>query len=265
MRLRNEEEFVGLAIESHLPFLDELVIVHNGCMDRTPQIVATYARRFPQKIRAYHYEPEVHPPGTPEYQCTPADSPHSLVNYYNFALCRTTRKVAVKIDGDHVAIPSVFRALAQVARRAGLRRLKFWKSFAAYMGFLGLNLYVQDGRWFVNGNYPLTEWDHGFFPVTDETWHMFDPRWEVLETGGLPNWRLRKIAFYHLKALKRDRGYGNWNFSNDQAVADPEVDKVRRRWHAPSLIPFEQYRRLEPMALRLPDPGSLGIPIPTSC
>jgi len=261
MRLRNEEDFVALAIESHLPFLDELVVVHNGCTDRTPEIVSQYANRFPDKIRAYHYEPVVYPPGTPEYRSVAADSPHSLVNYYNFALCRTTRKVAVKIDGDHVAIPSAFRALTRIVRREGLRRLKFWKRFAAYMGFLGLNLYVQEGKMFVNGNYPLTEWDHGFFPVTSETWHKFDPRWEVLETGTLPNWWMRTIAFYHLKALKRDRGYGNWGFTADQASVDPEVEKVRRRWHEPSLIPLEEYRRLEPMARSLPDPIRLGIPI----
>src|SRR5262249_21697516 len=154
MRLRNEEEFVALAIDSHLPFLDELVIVHNGCTDRTPEIVDDYARRFPDKVRAYWYEPEVHPYGTSEYQGLPPDSPHSLVNYYNYALCQTTRQVAVKIDGDHVAIPPAFRSLTRVVRRQGLRRLEFWESFRAYLGFLGLNLLGAEGRLVVARNYP---------------------------------------------------------------------------------------------------------------
>src|SRR5206468_7308345 len=38
MRVRDEEQFLALAIESHLPFLDELVIVYNACTDRTPEI-----------------------------------------------------------------------------------------------------------------------------------------------------------------------------------------------------------------------------------
>jgi glycosyltransferase involved in cell wall biosynthesis len=260
MRLRNEEEFAALAIESHLPFLDELVVVHNGCTDRTPEIVDDYARRFPDKIRARWYEPEVYPYGTPEYQSLPPDSPHSLVNYYNYALCETTRQVAVKIDGDHVAIPAAFRSLTRAVRRQGLRRLKFWKSFRAYMGFLGLNLWRAEGRLFVNGNYPLTEWDHGFFRVTPATWHVFDPRWEVLERGGLPTWLMNTIAFYHLKGLKSDRGYGNWSFREDAPAIDAEVEKVRQRWHDPRLVALEEYRRAEPMARDLPDPAALGIP-----
>ncbi|GAJ65694.1 hypothetical protein HI13_contig00042-0004 [Edwardsiella piscicida] len=46
------------------------------------------------------------PQGSKEHISLPPDSVNSLVNYYNYALSMTTRKYAVKIDGDIIFDPS---------------------------------------------------------------------------------------------------------------------------------------------------------------
>ncbi len=102
MRFRNEEQFVEMAIESVICCLDELVIVHNGCTDRTPQIIEACRQRHPEQIRIYEYKPAVGLPGSAEHRSQPMDSQHSLVNYYNYALTKTSHKIAIKIDGDEL-------------------------------------------------------------------------------------------------------------------------------------------------------------------
>ena len=105
MRIKNEQQFVRLAIESHLPFYDEIVAVYNDCTDATPQILRDLAAKYPQKIKVFHYLPKVVPVATKEHAKTPTDSVHSTANYYNYALSKTTYRVAAKLDADHLAIP----------------------------------------------------------------------------------------------------------------------------------------------------------------
>lgn len=100
MRLRNEAEFLGKAIESWLPLLDELVIVYNNCQDKTGEVAKNYLKKYPEKIKVYHYLPIVYPQGSSLFKKLSDNDPHSLVNYYNFSLSKTTKQWAVKIDGD---------------------------------------------------------------------------------------------------------------------------------------------------------------------
>lgn len=100
MRLRNEGEFLAQSIESWLPLLDELIIVYNNCQDNTAEIAEQYTKLYPNKIKTFHYVPIVYPQGSENYKNLEANNPHSLVNYYNFSLSQTTKKWAIKIDGD---------------------------------------------------------------------------------------------------------------------------------------------------------------------
>jgi len=96
-RVKNEEEILSASLDSHIPFLDEIIIVYNGSTDNTPQIINEYVKKFPQIVKAYHYKPNVHPPFSKLHVGTPSSSPHSLVNYYNYALSKTTKKIVVKL------------------------------------------------------------------------------------------------------------------------------------------------------------------------
>jgi len=66
MRLKNEAAYLDRAIASHLPGLDELIIVFNDCQDETPDICAAWASRQPDKVKVVEYEPKVIPIGTLE-------------------------------------------------------------------------------------------------------------------------------------------------------------------------------------------------------
>ena len=116
MRVKNEQQFVRLAIESHLPFYDEIVAVYNDCTDATPQILHDLAAKYPQKIKVFHYLPKVVPVATKEHTQTPTESVHSTANYYNYALSKCTYRVAVKLDADHLAIPCKLALLIKTIR-----------------------------------------------------------------------------------------------------------------------------------------------------
>src|SRR5947207_7983507 len=95
VRLKNEEDYLELALASIAPFFDEIVIVYNGCTDRTPEIVERFAASD-KRVRAFHYVPEVFPPGSDMHRRLPADHVNSLVHYYNFALSKASYRVCAK-------------------------------------------------------------------------------------------------------------------------------------------------------------------------
>lgn len=97
VRLRDEETWCGLAIESFLPWVDELVIAVQPSADNTRIVVADYDKQ----AKIYDY-PFLTKPNGPGHDGLPEDSVHTPSYYYNFALSKTTRTHVVKLDGDIV-------------------------------------------------------------------------------------------------------------------------------------------------------------------
>lgn len=244
MRLRNEAEYLPAVIESHLPYLDELVIVFNRCTDNTPDIVADYARQYPEKIKAYAYPFFVHPQGSNKHVSTSPISVHSLVHYYNFALSRTTYKYVVKVDGDHIAIPKAFARLTNHVKT---------EQPEVFVKFAGINLVAQNGEIGVWADEPLCgiHGDIGFFPVSKNIRYMHHERYEVLAhalaraDGG--------IAFFHLKQLKSDNGLSNYDLqANPQSPYSGALNLVNtpkrmlswsefvKSYNVPSYVPSPQ-------------------------
>jgi len=168
LRVRNGERFVRLAVESHLPFYDEIIACYNDCTDGTEAILLDLQRRHPGKIKVHHYRPKVHRMATPQHRQTPADSVHSLANYYNYALTKTTRSIAVKLDDDHLAIPCNLAPAVAAIRAdlaAGRRKLYF---------FSGLNLIRARGEIMLGGRarYPFSgQGDIVYFPVSASAYY----------------------------------------------------------------------------------------------
>jgi len=123
VRTRNGADFIEAVIRSHIGHFDEIVVVHNRCTDETPAILARLQSEFgADRLPVFDYRPEVFPPGSVQHVQEPADSPRSLVTYYNFALARTRFAVALKLDDDHVAnAAEVARVVARI-RREGIPR-----------------------------------------------------------------------------------------------------------------------------------------------
>ena len=116
MRIKNEQEFVRLAIESHIDFYDEIIAVYNDCSDNTEMILRDLATKHPQKIKVFHYLPKVVPMKTKEHAQTPTESVHSMANYSNYALSQCSYRVVVKLDADHLAIPCKLAPLIKTIR-----------------------------------------------------------------------------------------------------------------------------------------------------
>ncbi|MGH7080220.1 MAG: hypothetical protein ACREFU_19245 [Acetobacteraceae bacterium] len=264
MRLRNEAEFVDRAIASHIDAVDELAIVCNDCTDEAPEICARWQRRYPEKITVAEYAPSIVQWGTPESLSIDPCSPHSLANYYNFALARTNRHIVIKVDGDHLAMSPRFQRICNRVRRD----LRPDQRYPIY----GLNLTCDNGEIVVYNYYnysphptgnltqkpgppPFTGGDHTFYYVDRTSFHKADPveGFEYIDLSGkrrFPSAHLT-YCFLHVKGMKADRGTGNW-------VQDGTGQRNQRsRWigqvFAPDpscLAPVEAMRRHNPMYFR---------------
>jgi hypothetical protein len=251
MRLRNEAEFLALAVRSFFG-LDELVIVYNSCSDETPAIARECARMDPDRIKIFEYEPIVYPPGSAQFMALPEHSPHSLVSYYNFALLQTCCRWAVKVDGDQIGLP-MFNIFCEMLRRGAAE---------AYYTFQGINLWRHDDKLHVNLNRPLTGGkDQGFFPVSGDTFYIKSSEVEQEDLNyKVPRRRVGEPLFYHLKGVKRDRGLALYNFDgNDESKLRPLIDQ----WYSnPKLVSVRDY--LREFWPTLPPPESLGVRLPAS-
>jgi len=210
MRIRNGEDFLEAAIRSHIDCFDEIVAVHNQSTDGTVDILMRLAGEYGPKIKLFHYTDRVYPPGSAEHAREPANSPNSLVNYYNFALSRTTRTIVTKLDDDHLAMPARMRALADRVR-ADPSILD--KSMAC---FSGVNLArTETGKLGLPASDLLCgNGDHWFFRISDETWFERDRRFEKLRHSGLRR-RFYGFAYWHLKYLKPGSGFANYELDRN--------------------------------------------------
>ena len=101
VRLRDEEVWARLALESYVDWCDELIVVLNVCSDRTPEIVADFRTRYPGKTRVYVYPHEIWPMGPGHDRC-PEGDPRASAALHNFTQSKSKRTHVVKLDGDMV-------------------------------------------------------------------------------------------------------------------------------------------------------------------
>ena len=196
MRLHNEERYLGKVIESYIDILDELIIVYNNCTDRTEEISLFYKEKYPEKIKLYEYKPRVYGPGTIEHASTHPLDEQSLVNYYNFALSKTTLSHAMKVDGDCIVIKE---RLLDIKRKALLP-----ENDNRYHYFYGVNLkWSKDNELAINKPTPLTAgFDHGVFKVSSKTYFTHSYNYELFKHNLIDS--DNGIVYYHLKFLKPD-------------------------------------------------------------
>lgn len=210
MRLRNEGEFLAHSIESWLPLLDELIIVYNNCQDNTGSISEKYATLYPNKVKVYHYLPVVYPQGSSKYKELDDNDYHSLVNYYNFALSKTTKKWAIKLDGDLILDQSKKSLLLEKYRELEINRPE------CFLPVSGINLVDNEGKLFVpsSSKYCGVYGDLCLFRVDKDSIFKKGENVEYLDLSKrtkLPN----IFAYYHLKFIKNDFGIGNYDFRNN--------------------------------------------------
>ena len=204
LRVKNGADYVEPAIRSHIRHFDEIVAVFNGCTDATPDILARLEVEFSGSLRVFDYRPEVFPPGSSRHATEPADSPHSLVHYSNFALAQTRYSAVTKLDDDHIALDAPLEEMCRRIRARGCRLTAIWC-------FSGLNLaHMADGSLGVPMTDPISgSGDIGFFTPTSATRFRHDSRFERFNRGGIPR-EFAGFLYWHMKYLKCASGFANY-------------------------------------------------------
>jgi glycosyltransferase involved in cell wall biosynthesis len=236
MRVRNGARFLKRTIESHIDCFDEIVAVYNDCTDETPGILRALADKYPGRLSVHEYEPSVYPPGSEGHRNTPADSVHSLANYYNYALSKTTCRIATKLDDDHLAIRPNLKAAVGYIRERGLRNTA--------LCFSGINLLESSaGDTGVFCNLPFSgNRDIFFFPVSRETCFYRNEANEVLHTPRFKR-RYAGILYFHLKFLKE-----NYGFDGKTLAENPDGRYARIRDFVrdeSEIMPLEEFVSLD--------------------
>ena len=237
MRIKNEEQFIRLAIESYLPFYDEIVAVYNDCSDNTEAILLALQQQYPDKLKVFHYLPRVHPVGTPEHAATAGhdDDVHSSANYYNYAVSKCTYSIATKLDADHLAIPHTLEpALKKISAEfyAGADKLFLFSGLNVIRNESGELGMVQTGQPLVgNGDHWYHRIDErSFFVNHTNTQHLNQKlRWGVpAEYVGL--------FYFHLKHLRTDRAkislenYGWMSFADFATLEHIKTIAAKLKW-----------------------------------
>ncbi|PAF46353.1 hypothetical protein BKH46_07745 [Helicobacter sp. 12S02634-8] len=120
LRAKNEAATIGLAIETCLPALDELIITAQPSCDDTYEICLQKAQKYPDKIKLFYYTPEVVP--VPYSHCAKKGaaiqnsnqfSIHNFAHYNNFGLTKISYKYYVKIDADQIYFTQKFQELKE--------------------------------------------------------------------------------------------------------------------------------------------------------
>lgn len=212
LRVRNGEDFVRESLTSHIDYLDEIVCVYNRCTDQTPDILLEMERRYPQKIRLFHYVPDVAAPGSEWHKELSWDSVHCMSNYSNFALTQTRFSHAVKVDDDQLLFGERFSLYCDAIRAGRDAHL-----LNSYLNFSGVNLFRSGNKILIPSHEPISgHGDIGIFPVGSSTYFTKNRKFERLNFGSL---RRQAIGFmyWHLKFLKRGEGFNNYDLQENQS------------------------------------------------
>jgi glycosyltransferase involved in cell wall biosynthesis len=250
MRIKNGADFLEPTIRSHIAHVDEIVALHNGSTDGSPEILARLAQEFAPKLRVIHYAETVFPPGSAGHASEPPDSPRSFVNASNCALAATRYRIAVKVDDDHLALAGRLARTVAAIRTGGYR-------LDHVLCFSGLNLARDDaGTLGVLAREPFSGGgDIGFFEVTPRTRFIHDARFETFDHDGR-----RRIfgdfLYWHLKFLKAGLGFANYDLARGD---NPRFERKREEFIADrKVISVAELRRKAPPML-----GVLGaLPLP---
>jgi hypothetical protein len=263
MRLKNEAEFLDRTFETHIDGFDEIIATFNDCSDETPEICHRWAKKYPDKIKVFEYEPKTLGWSTPEARAVETQSPHSYANYSNYALSLTNRQIAVKLDGDHSAVRSRFRPICDWVRKNLPPRTHFplyGLNITAHGGEIGVyNFYdfkatYEGDRSKKIGQAPFTSGDHCFYHVDENSWHEVDriEGFEIMNLAGKPRHPKAPFtySFFHMKGMKRDRGTGSWGDASKGELLRAEWIRNVREIDPRHVAAVEEMMRHNPVYFR---------------
>ncbi len=200
-RLRNGQDFLQNAIESHIDFCDEIILVDNNSTDNTKSICLAMQKKYPNKVKFYCYTPEVHGVWNAKWQTTPDNSVHALSYYYNRTMSKTSYTYVAKLDDDMLIFDK--KLLSDLIKKIRSQ----WLNYLQILPQINLNRI--DGTIVTplvspsSNILPPIAWlylDHGIFPISPKTYFVNASICEVLL---FPFWtRISSPCFFHLKWLR---------------------------------------------------------------
>jgi len=159
----------------------------------------------------------------------------------------------MKCDADHVIIPERINSVIGIVRHPWLHPRYHFPRFNCFLGYRGLNLWDQNGKFFVNLREPVTEY-HGVFPVSERTWFRHDPRWEVLESEHLRRLKICHYGFYHVRFVKVGRE------QDLKGYPPPDINSTKMKWNvgcSPNWCRWKNTAPITPMPMGYPTPPDL--------
>ncbi|MGL5487756.1 MAG: hypothetical protein ACRDC6_15940, partial [Shewanella sp.] len=180
LRIKNGAEFLRSSIETHIPYYDEIIACYNDCTDNTAEILHELKDKYPEKIKVFEYLPKVHPIFSDAHNSCATDNVHSLANFYNYTLSKTSYKIATKLDDDHIAIDRNLIPAITAIRRDMLLGVKKIYTFS------GVNLaFDTNEKLGVYKREPLVgTGDHMYFPVSSEIYFSQEKNVEAFRFVG---------------------------------------------------------------------------------
>lgn len=189
VRLRDEEAWARLALESFVDWCDELVVVLNYCSDRTPEIVEEFCARHPDKTLVYQYPHKIWPLG-PGHDLCPEGDPRASAALYNFTQSKSTYSHAVKLDGDMVMMDWAGAEIRRLMSE-GQDRIRF----------SGIDLAGDDLAH--TGSHPRCR-TNGVYKITPQTWYKQGPATQNLQgIIMMPECEIQRPAFLHFKWARK--------------------------------------------------------------
>ena len=202
-RIKNWDDFLEEVIESHLPFLDEIILVNNQSKDNTEEICKRLEEKYPNKIKFYNYNYKVYAPWA--NFTIKSNSIHSFSYFSNWILTRTKYKYITAIDDDNLFINWAWEKI---------RKYILENHPKEYITFWWINLLKKKWQIWICKNRD-TAWRFGdiwFYPISRKTYYDYF-NWNSRFVFNLPYKRFW-LTFLHLKYLKKNYWLINTKNSN---------------------------------------------------
>lgn len=101
-RIKNAESSIELAIRSIIDVMDEVIVVDNESSDGTLDILIKLQKKYPNKIKIFHYNKKLCRAGKNYADCVRRNPSGSLAKYYNYAFSKATSEYVMKCDANYI-------------------------------------------------------------------------------------------------------------------------------------------------------------------
>jgi len=226
-RLHNSSEFLKIVVESHLPLVDEVILINNNSTDTTADVCKKLVEQYGEKIKYYEYPFDHKPYSTKEHFETPENSLYSWIYYSNRCHAKANYSHICKLDDDHLMLNELCD-LEDMRKRV----LSSENKFHMYSGYNIIQQWNKYMRIASSWWYSWYMWDLGLYKFGQYTYFEKSTRFEVLRTNHLHKVRLW-FAYIHLKYLKKDFIPSSWTFVSPSykkesfdVFYDEKIDKL---------------------------------------